>query len=110
MPRSDNTTYKKVELWKRFYNYIHNVGKKDPLRKIPRSTLFHLATREGYPNPVIWTEIKRMEQERQIINYYEKDLGVVYHFGFFTKEEIKKQIEDDEWFDSLPDKPPTKPE
>lgn len=98
-------------LAKRMYDYLEKVWEQKPATVLPREKLIELAKAAGYSRDAAFNALKNLEQVTNVANYWDSTERTVFFAVIpMTAEEKLKRIEDDLWFESLPDTPPPKPE
>lgn len=95
-----------TELAKRFYSYLEKVWEAKPATVIPREKLIELAKAAGYSREAAFAALKNLEQVTNVASYWDSGERTVFWAVIpMTPEEKLKRIEDDLWFESLPDGP-----
>lgn len=94
------------------YEYLEKVAIAKPATVLPREKLIELSKAVGSSKDAAFNALKNLEQVVNIASYWDSGERTVF-FAFIpmTSEEKLKHIEDELWFEALPDfVPPPKEE
>lgn len=95
----------------RMYQWLEKQAEARPAVTFPREMLVDLAIKSGSSKEAAWSALKNLEEVTNVAFFWDSaDRTVYYAFIPMTPEDKLKRIEDELWFDSLPDHVPKKDE
>jgi len=88
----------------RIYNYLVKASVAHPAVVFPREKLIELGIAAGYSKDSIYTGLKNLEEVTDVAFYWDSAERTVFYAVIpMTPEEKLKRIQDELWFESLPD-------
>jgi len=92
---------------RRIYDWLVKVAEVHPAVVFPREKLIELGVAAGNSRQVVWGALKNLEEVTDVAHYWDSaEKTVFYAVVSMTTEEKLKRIEDELWFEALPDNPP----